>query len=226
MSDIIAAITDYFDIEVFVTPGCPNCPHGVRAAESLAAETTNVTVTVLDVTEFAERAERYQVRSVPTLVVNGDLTIVGVISKDELARRLVELQGQQAEEAIFVSFMKSGRIDDATARLVDGRGIAAFAKLWNGSVLEDRIGLSLVAQNAVEEDSTCLDELVPHILPSVEANDAALRGDTADLLGVIGHESARSALLQLKEDSHEDVAEAAADALENIDERNTSAEAP
>jgi HEAT repeat protein len=85
--------------------------------------------------------------------------------------------------------------------------------------LEERIGLSLVAQNAVDEDPSSLDFLVDQILPSLETDDAARRGDTADLLGAIGHENARSALEKLLSDNHEDVVEAAEDALDCINER-------
>lgn len=212
------------EIVVFVAPGCPNCPHGVRAANALAVASSRVTVSVVDIGEFAELAKRFNVQSVPTTVVDGGLTLVGVKNQQELVRQLVELQGPGAEEAVFVSLMKSGRLADATDRLLDGRGILPFAKLWKESTLENRIALSLVGQNAIDEDPGSLDSLVHHILPSLETDDAARRGDTADLLGTIGHPSSRSALEKLLDDSHPDVAEAAADALTSIDERAAEAD--
>lgn len=223
VEDIPAAdldgLTEPLEIVVFVARGCPNCPHGVRATTALAVRNPLLTVTVVDAAEFADFASRFQVRSVPTTVVNGDLTIVGVMTRDELVSRLAELQGPDAEDAIFISLMKSGRIEDAVARLVSGRGIAAFAKLWNESTLESRIGLSLTAQNAIEERGDSLDALVEHLLPGLDADDAARRGDTADLLGTIGHHGARAALEKLLDDEHPDVAEAAEDALAAIAER-------
>ncbi len=206
-------------IEVFIAEGCPNCPHGVRAATELAVANEPVSVSVVDASEFPEHASRFQVRSVPTFVVNGELTIIGVLPTGELTNRIAEALGPDGENVVFTSLMKSGRIADATARLVTGKGLNAFAELWNQSTLEERIGLSLVAQNAVGEHREALDELVELILPSLEADDGARRGDTADLLGAIGNEKARSPLERLLHDDHEDVAEAAADAIESIDER-------
>ncbi|MFC1640179.1 thioredoxin family protein [Gemmatimonadota bacterium] len=217
--DKLAELVEPVEIVVFTAEGCPNCPHTVRAASALAAANSMVTVTVLDTADNAELASRYQVRSVPTAVVNGDLTIIGVVTQEELLSRLVDLQGCGADNSIFVSLVKSGRLDDATARLVDGRGISAFAELWNESTLEGRIGLSLCAQNALDDSAGSLDGLVDLILPSLATDDAARRGDTADLLGAIGHESARSALEKLMGDGHPDVAEAAEDALASIEER-------
>ncbi len=216
----LSDLNEPVEILIFIGQGCPNCPQAVKAAHELAAAHSLVTVSVKDVGEHDEMASRYQIRSVPTIVINEELTIVGVVTQEELAQRIVELQGPGAEDAIFVSLMDSGRIEDATAWLVNGRGISAFAELWNKSTLEKRIGLSLTAQNAVDEAAESLDTLVDQIFPSLESDDAALRGDTADLLGAIGHESARTALQQLLEDSNEDVVEAAEDALGCIEERN------
>ena len=217
--DKLAELIEPVEIVVFIAQGCPNCPHGVRAAKALAASSPKVTVTVVDTGENAELAARYQVRSVPTFVVNGDLTIVGLVTHEELLQHLVDIQGSGAEDSIFVSLVQSGRLDDATSRLVDGRGLSAFAKLWNESMLEGRIGLSLAAQNAVDEAAGSLDGLVEQILPSLQTDDAARRGDTADLLGEIGHPGARAALEKLLEDDHPDVAEAAEDALASIEKR-------
>lgn len=215
----LAGLADPVEIVVFTAQGCPNCPHAVRAANALADVNSMISASVLDAGESADLASRYQVRSVPTIVINGDLTIVGVVTQEELARHILESQGPGAEDAVFVSFMKSGRIEDATEMLVDGRGLSAYAELWNKSMLEERISLSLAAQNAIDEEPSCLDTLVDQLLPSLYAEEAARRGDTVDLLGAIGHESARPALQKLLEDAHEDVVEAAEDALESLDER-------
>jgi hypothetical protein len=207
------------DIVVFVAPGCPNCPHGVRAAIALAVANHRITVTVVDAVQFTEQASRYHVRSVPTTVVDGVLTLIGVRSQHELARLISETQGARADLAVFASLVESGRIADASARLVDGSATAAFAELWSRSSLEGRIGLTLTAQQALEDDPLALDDLVPQLLTSLRAEDPARRGDTADLLGEIGHPAARPGLEILCCDDDPDVAEAAADALEGIEQR-------
>jgi HEAT repeat protein len=146
-----------------------------------------------------------------------------VVTREELAGRILESLGPTGDDAVFESFVQSGRIADAAAYLVDGRGLAGFAGLWNGSVLEARIGLSLIAQNAVDDSPSCLDKLVDLIMPSLHGDDTPLRGDTADLLGVIAHETARPALERLLGDSNEEIAEAAQDAIDCIDERSEAA---
>ena len=62
--------------------------------------------------------------------------------------------------------------------------------------------------------------LVPGLLPNLAAEDPVLRGDTADLLGRIGHRAARNPLRTLLEDPNPDVAEIASEALEEIEARS------
>jgi len=219
VNELRARMEGPLNITVVVATGCPNCPHMVSAVNEFAAEVHESTVNIVNASESPEIADRYQVMSVPTTVVNEGLTIVGVLTREEFARRVLESLGPGRDDAVLKSLVESGRIADATAYLGDGRGFAGFAALWNESALEARIGLSLVAQNAIDESPTCLDGLVDLILPSLDGDDTARRGDTADLLGAIGHESARPALEKLLEDEDEDIAEVAQDALEGIDER-------
>jgi HEAT repeat protein len=56
--------------------------------------------------------------------------------------------------------------------------------------------------------------------------DGALRGDTADLLGQIGDGRAVEALEALRSDPNPDVAEVAADAIEQIRQAGRSGERP
>jgi len=206
-------------IVVFIAPGCPNCPHGVRAAIALAVANPRITVTVVDAVQFAQRASRFNVRSVPTTVVDGELTLVGVKSQQELARRILETQGPGAERAVFSSLVECGRISDASAHLVDGKATEVFADLWSSSSLEGRIALTLAAQQALAENRRALDDIVQQLLPGLHADDPARRGDTADLLGEIGHADARADLEELCSDADPDVAEAAADALDGLELR-------
>ena len=55
---------------------------------------------------------------------------------------------------------------------------------------------------------------------SCGSEDPVLRGDTADLLGRIGHRAATDALRALLDDPNPHVAEIASEALEEIDDRD------
>ena len=66
----IHAIQKTMDLQVLVSLSCTMCPELVTAAQRVAAENTNITAKVYDLNHFPDLREKYQVMSVPCLVVN------------------------------------------------------------------------------------------------------------------------------------------------------------
>jgi hypothetical protein len=215
-------LTEDTDILLFVAPGCRACPHQIRSVATVTLASPRIAVEIVDATQEPELATQYEVRSVPTTVVGDELIMVGVIPAPELALRILEQQGPGADRVVFSSLVESGRIDEAAARLSDGRATEIFGELWSKSTLESRMGLFLVAEKALEENPLGLDPLVPILMEGLQGDgplsqDDTRRGDTADLLGRIGNEDARPVLEALTQDSNPEVAEAAQEALEELD---------
>lgn len=74
----IAAIDKPTNLKVLVSLSCTMCPETVTAAQRIAAENPLVTCDVYDVSLFPKLKERYNVMSVPCLVVNdGELVSFG-----------------------------------------------------------------------------------------------------------------------------------------------------
>ena len=66
----IHAIQKTMDLQVLVSLSCTMCPELVTAAQRVAAENLNITAQVYDLNHFPDLREKYQVMSVPCLVVN------------------------------------------------------------------------------------------------------------------------------------------------------------
>ena len=73
----IAAITSKTDIKILVTLSCTMCPDLVVATQRIAAVNSNVTAHVYDIRHFEEIKNRYNVMSVPCMVVNDDKVLFG-----------------------------------------------------------------------------------------------------------------------------------------------------
>ena len=73
----IAAITNKTDMKILVTLSCTMCPDLVVAAQRIAAENQNVTAHVYDIRHFEEIKDRYNIMSVPCLVVNNEQVLFG-----------------------------------------------------------------------------------------------------------------------------------------------------
>jgi len=64
-------------LQVFTTPSCPHCPTAVRLAHRMAMESEWITADAIEVSEFPELADRYQIFGVPLTVANETVRVEG-----------------------------------------------------------------------------------------------------------------------------------------------------
>ena len=87
-------------VQVFVTPTCPYCPKVASLAHQAAVETAQITADVIEISEFPDLAERYDVLGVPKVVMND----------------AVELVGAQPEAAFMDAVLEAAALDVAETR--------------------------------------------------------------------------------------------------------------
>lgn len=225
LEEFMAPLDREVDILLFVAPGCSACPHQVRTVAALTLANPNIAVEIVNVAEEPEFAAQYEVRAVPTTVIDDELIVVGVKHPQHMAELLLAREGPEGETALFANWLEAGRTADAADRLLYGPDAEAtyhaFMNLWSRSTLQDRMGLTLMVEEALDVDEAGLDPLVPYLVAALQLEgpltaDDARRGDTAALLGNIGHPDARPVLEALSNDPNPEVAEAAREALEDL----------
>ena len=239
--DQVEAVTPFLEalnadteLVVFVRPGCAVCPHQVKSAATVALASPRVTLEIVDAMQEPELASQYEIRSVPTTVVDDELIMGGVVGASELAMRLVERQGPEEAKRVFTWLVANGHQTAAAERLADGRGTGAFVGLWTGASHEGRAALLAMAEESLLYDPWGMNDLVPDIVAVLdidppetpdESAPAPDRGedwreDVAKLLGVIGHPDGRPTLERLAEDPDRFVSKAAREALAELDEED------
>ena len=73
----IAAIQKPVDMKILVTLSCTMCPDLVKAAQQIAASNPHITAEVYDINHFGHLKERYNVMSVPCMVVDDKAVFFG-----------------------------------------------------------------------------------------------------------------------------------------------------
>jgi thioredoxin-like negative regulator of GroEL len=212
----LAAVTEPVELLVFVMTVCPHCARAVRAAHALALASPRVTVAIVDAARYPDLAERFRVMSAPVTLVDRGLALSGAVGPDDLVEAILARGGPEHEARVLASMAEAGRFPEMVERLLSGDGARTLAAAWRDSTLALRLGLLVAVEEVLETSPRALDAAVEDLLPSLDAEEAPLRGDTADLLGKIGHESALPALVARVSDPHPDVAEAVAEALARI----------
>ncbi|HSH46732.1 MAG TPA: thioredoxin family protein [Longimicrobiales bacterium] len=210
------------ELLLFISPTCGVCPHQVQSAATVALASPRVVLEIVDTTQEPRLANEYEVRAVPTTVVDDELVMTGVVAPVDLALLIVERQGPEEARRVFRWLVGNGRTTAAAERLADGRGTAAFLELWTSAEREGRASLLAVAREAPLYNPFGLGELVAGAVDALESGDGLSadprwREDTADLLAALGDDDARPALERLLHDPDPDVAGAAEEALDALD---------
>ena len=86
----LGGLTSPADIQMFVTLTCPVCPGGALTAARFALESDQVSLSIIDATEFPQLAGLYSVMAVPRTVVNRGHSFEGAVPEerfiDEIAK--------------------------------------------------------------------------------------------------------------------------------------------
>jgi glutaredoxin len=211
-------------VEVMVSPTCPHCPMVVGLINQLAIASTYVEVTIIDITLFAEFAEKYSIRAVPTLVIDGQDQLVGNISEDLLVDKLTNQSPATFQPDSFKKIVKEGDADKLAGMMVaDGDVYGGALELLADPDWSVRMGMMVVLQEVAERSPDLVQRVYPYLVDLLDQGDANQRGDMAYLLGIIGDESVLEPLKILRQDANPEVAEAAFEAIEQIRERQALA---
>ena len=81
-------------VEIFKTETCPHCPAAVAAAESAKdklGDQIDVEIVNANDPDNIDRARKYQLMAVPTVVIDGNVEFIGAPSDSELIEKLESL---------------------------------------------------------------------------------------------------------------------------------------
>ncbi len=84
----IQAISKPTDIKVLVSLSCTMCPDTVVAAQHIAAKNKNVTAEIYDVHHFEEIRKKYNVMSVPCILINDSNISFGKKNIEQILQRI------------------------------------------------------------------------------------------------------------------------------------------
>ena len=206
-------------ISVLISPDCPNCPKVVQNVNSLAVSNSLINVTVIDIGYFTEIAGFYSIKSVPATFIDDEMTFVGQVSSEELALSISMRGTMKYLSDTIKSMLFSGRVLNAVSIIMKLDDMEAIMPLYLAEEMQPRMSILMALEEALEIDQNSLDRFIPELLEFLSHSDYRIRGDTADLLGKIGSPEAMPRLKDLVSDENEEVAEAAKEALEEINKQ-------
>lgn len=86
-------LKDPVHLQVFVTLTCPYCPGAVEMAHRLSQESDLVTSDMVESAEFPHLTQKYNVSSVPKVIINEDIQFEGALPEREFVENVMKVLG-------------------------------------------------------------------------------------------------------------------------------------
>jgi glutaredoxin-like protein len=78
-------------LQVFITLTCPYCPGAVEMAHRLSEESDLVTSDMVEAAEFPHLTQKYNVSSVPKVIINEDIQFEGALPEKEFVENVMKV---------------------------------------------------------------------------------------------------------------------------------------
>jgi len=87
----IKSIREPVHIQVFVTPTCPYCPRVVRIAHQLAIENEFIRADMVEVMEFPQLVNKYDIMAVPKTIINDAFSFEGALPESHFVEYVLSV---------------------------------------------------------------------------------------------------------------------------------------
>ena len=211
-------------LDIFIAPGCPFCPRTIEQMIPLAFSDRPVMLRVIDSAMFPEMAADHDIRSVPTVILDGQLRWTGTIDTAEIVNVMVDRDPSALGPETLRGIIESGNAGEIA------RMMAAHGSIFQGLcrlLVHEKWPVRLGAMVTME----AWQELAPASAASAAGElwhlyggaDDTVKGDLIYTIGVVGDGHQEAALQELIRTSlPPELQEAAADAIHTIRTRMTA----
>jgi hypothetical protein len=121
--------------------------------------------------------------------------------------------------AMLIEYMGKGFLENIIAMMKQDPSTVRFIPdLLGDDAIMVRLGATALVEDLVKEHRQALAGAMPGLLALLGHGNPTIRGDAANVLGIIGDRSSLPALKKLREDGNPSVQEIAQDAMKDIEE--------
>jgi hypothetical protein len=210
-------------LRLFVMPNCPFCPRVTEQVIALAAANSLVRVAVIDGAFFPEVAETDGVRSAPTLLLDDHFRWTGQLNIDEILEAMTKRDPAELSPGVLEGMLKSGNGSRLIEMMLEREMIfPALIDLLAHEKIFVRVGAMMVMEEIAARRRDITAQVVDAVWDRFHAAEDRVKGDIIHVLGEIGDARVLPRMRRIyREDYHQEVKEAAGEAIEKIE---TSAE--
>ncbi len=200
-------------VKIFISPICPTCPYVVEEVCSIPVKR----VEIIDVTDYPEIAQNYNVMATPTVVIDR-IKLVGKVNRKEILEWIEK--GYDRKE-YFAKLLKDGSAEDVFREIIRDEDADVLIELLTYRDFMVRLGAMVVVEELAKKKPDLIIKIKDKIRELLKHEDERIRQDIAMLLGNIGDKSDKAFLKELLREGG-DVEESAREAIEEIERKSNN----
>jgi len=174
-------------LTVFIAPQCTFCPQMVRRLIPLPMTDKNLQLTIIDGTLFPEMMQTYQIRSVPTLLLDEQFRWTGSVSLEELIDTLNTRDPVSLSPVSLESIIKEGGAGRLAAMILEAEKLfPAFYDVLTHDKWPIRLGAMVVIEEIVAKNRDLAADALSPLWDRFHEASVQIQGDILHVLGEIG----------------------------------------
>lgn len=226
LSETVRETLDKIDIPVrltlYIALECPHCPHVVKTVIPLAFHCKNIRLHIIDGSLFQETAQKDGVMSAPCLILEDDFRWTGSVTADEIVNMIVGRDPSHLSAGTLKTILEQGDAAWITRQMIEKQEIFdAFIKLLLHDTWSVRLGAMVIVEELAETDPELAARLCPILISRFDETDIPIQGDILYALGEAGTRQTEDWIKEKRAElDHEDLIDAAKEALETLEAKN------
>lgn len=208
-------------LTLYIALQCPHCPAMVETLIPLAAYCPQLRLHIIDGSLFPDRASEDRVMAAPCLILDGDFRWTGAVDPEEIIAMILNRDPAALSTGTLKNILEAGDADWITREMMAANTLfEGFMGLLLHETWSVRLGAMVVVESLAQEAPNLGRQLVPRLLDAYPEQEIPVQGDILYALGEIGDGDTADWIRQtVGDDTHEDLKDAALDALESIEDR-------
>lgn len=188
---ILKDIERELNFKIFVSPQCHFCPNVVRQIAPISLIQARCSVKVIDAQMFPELAEPFNIKAVPTVMVNDSFRWTGQVLLDEILSVVGKDNPWRLEPDALKAMLKEGQASNVARMMLEGNQIfPEFMDLLRHPEWSVRLGALVAVEEIGDADRNLARTILEPLWESFADQDASVQGDIVYLIGELGQEDA------------------------------------
>ena len=218
INDQLASVNLPTSLIIYVAPQCKFCPEAVRQLLPLPTLNSNIRLTVIDAMHFPELAEKENIQSVPTLILEDRFRWAGSIRITEIIDAMANRDASMLGPVSLEMMITQGKADELAEMMLEKEQIfPAFYEVLTHPKWPVRLGAMVVMEELIEINPDLAIQTLKPLWELFNTVDNRVKGDLLYIFGQMKPTDLVSRLqVILNGDYDPEVQEAAQETLDGI----------